>query len=474
MRIPSRLRQSVIKEMLKDLFGFKAGDVAPLLKLYNALKKEFREEQEKRKMVGSLTALPLWYKTSKRRLVFMPGVLAEHLRENMDVFHCAEKYFLYDGGAYRPINDKTADNIVREKMIVTEAKLAQIHDAAGQWAMQIQKEIKELNPNPFLICVRNGVYDVFGGRMMQHDPKLMMTMQLPVSFVPDAQCPRFRQYLSEVQTPDQIILIQEIMGYLLIPVTKAQACFILVGEADAGKSLLIRVICEILLGEDNVSHISWQDFSERFRPAELFNKLCNAFADLPTKNIEDNGLFKAMTGEDKVTGERKNKDPFFFRNTARPLFSCNTLPRNYGDRSNGFYRRLILIRFLYAVPEDRRDPDLFEKLEAERDGIRLINNKWRFSISQSNKDELERYRLSNNSALAFIHDCCAVEPGAECSIADLRTQYETYCSKCGVGAFSSRKFNEDMELHYPQVQRGQDTTGNRRIWKGLRFVGQVD
>ena len=96
------------------------------------------------------------------------------------------------------------------------------------------------------------------------------------------------------------------------------------------------------------------------------------------------------------------------------------------------------------------------------------------AIKTANKDELERYRLSNNSALAFIHDCCAVEPGAECSIADLRTQYETYCSKCGVGAFSSRKFNEDMELHYPQVQRGQDTTGNRRIWKGLRFVGQVD
>ncbi len=110
-------------------------------------------------------------------------------------------------------------------------------------------------------------------------------------------------------------------------------------------------------------------FGDRFNRAELFGKLANIFADLPSKSIDDNGMFKALTGEDFITAERKNKDPFSFRPYARFLFSCNEIPRNYGDRSEGFYRRLLIIRFEKSVPKAKRDPNLAEKLAAERDGI---------------------------------------------------------------------------------------------------------
>ena len=90
---------------------------------------------------------------------------------------------------------------------------------------------------------------------------------------------------------------------------------------------------------------------------ELFGKLANIFADLPTKNIDDNGIFKALVGEDYLTVEKKNKNPFSFQSTARLLFSCNSIPKNYGDKSEGFYRRLIIVRFNYTVPPEKRDPE---------------------------------------------------------------------------------------------------------------------
>jgi putative DNA primase/helicase len=37
--------------------------------------------------------------------------------------------------------------------------------------------------------------------------------------------------------------------------------------------------------------------SDRFQPAELFGKLANIYADLPSKSIDDAGMFKAVTGE---------------------------------------------------------------------------------------------------------------------------------------------------------------------------------
>ena len=74
---------------------------------------------------------------------------------------------------------------------------------------------------------------------------------------------------------------------------------------------LLNVVQEILLGSENVSNIPWQNLADRFNKAELFGKLANIFADLPSKSIDDNGMFKALTGEDFITAERKNKDPFF-------------------------------------------------------------------------------------------------------------------------------------------------------------------
>lgn len=133
-----------------------------------------------------------------------------------------------------------------------------------------------------------------------------------------------------------------------------------------------------------------------------------------TKAIEDNGFFKAATGEDYISAERKNKDPFSFRPYARFLFSCNEIPRNYGDRSDGFYRRLIIIRFSHSVPKTKRDPNLLEKLAAERDGIlmwaltglhRLMEQNYQFTETEATQEELRRYKVESNSALLFVEEC---------------------------------------------------------------------
>lgn len=112
---------------------------------------------------------------------------------------------------------------------------------------------------------------------------------------------------------------------------------------------------EILLGGDNVSNIPWQGLGDRFNKAELFGKLANIFADLPSKAIDDNGMFKVLTSEDYITAERKNRDPFSFRPYARFLFSCNEIPRNYGDRSIWFYMKesdiaAAILRLLKKMP----------------------------------------------------------------------------------------------------------------------------
>jgi putative DNA primase/helicase len=466
-----------INSEVKERFGLKADDakrlVAAQKDLYKAYSSEVGKRTDKKKM-------PPWYEVNENGVLkFLPGVLADHCAQTEHVFYCADSYYFYDHGVYSPQNDKTAQRRVRQYMNSRYATANDIRDAEWQWQVLVDKTVREINVNPYLLNFKNTLYNVLDDTLIEHDPKYYTTVQFGGNYDPAAQCPRFIQFLSETLPESEADLLQEIFGYLLVPVNKAQKSFVLTGAANAGKSTVLAVVQDIMLGADNVSNIPWQSLSERFRPAELFGKLANVFADLPSKSIEDSNIFKAITGSDYITGERKHKDTFSFKPTARLLFSCNEIPRNYGDRSDGFYRRLILIRFSKSVPEDKRDPDLTDKLAAEADGIlmwalaglkRLMANNYRFGETSRTKKELNQYRIENNSVLAFIDECCAVDDKAVCLRDEMFLAYQEYCKSNGLKPVSQIKFNRDMEGADNGIEKADEPISRRRIWKGVRVI----
>ena len=333
--VDSITAESVINYEVKQHFNFKNGDLKPLLNLQKDLYKKFMASSETKRHQSGMD-IPDWYEPTENGLRFLPGVLADYMAKEVPAFYAAEQYYSYESGYYKDMNELAARNMVRSNMISRMTKLSQITDTEGQWRMQIQKDARDLNSNPYIINVKNGLLNVIDGTLSDHTPEYLSTVQVAVNYTPGAQCPRFIKYMNESLPPDQVHLVQEMFGYFLIPVNRAQKCFVVVGEAGAGKSVLLLVLNDILLGKENVSNVTWQALNERFKTAELFGKLANIFADLPTKNIDDNGIFKALVGEDYLTVERKNKNPFSFQPYARLLFSCNTIPRNYGDKSEGF------------------------------------------------------------------------------------------------------------------------------------------
>ena len=460
-----RLKQNVVKSLYSE---YKAAN-----KAYNA-NKLTKASQNNR-------SLPDWYETTNNGLRFLPGELASHMAETLPVFYSAGQYYRYSGGVYTHMEESEAQRLVQEKMLTRETKLRQITDAEGQWRLKVRRDVKDLNSNRYIINILNGFYNVKEDKLTQHTPDYLSTVQLPVSYDAKAGCPLFKQFLGEAMCGDtgQIQLLQEMLGYCLIPDTSAQKCFILCGEARAGKSTIINVLNEILLGQNNVSNISWQALNEKFKPAELFGKLANTFADLPTRNIEDNGLFKSLVGEDYITVERKHRDPFSFKSSARLIFSCNSIPQNYGDKSEGFYRRLIIIKFNRSVPDQDCDPNLLDKLRGEADGIfmfaleglkRLMHNNYKFSETQTNIDALQQYREESDSALSFVRDSCELKPEAAASSTEMYEAYRSYCTESGLKPYSQKVFVQRLTAAYPNVTRAKDMLGRRRVLKGIVLV----
>jgi putative DNA primase/helicase len=467
------IAEIIIGENIREHFSLK--NIKGLKDYFRKVNKEFKKTSIGR---GKHFNIPAWYVVNESGYKFMPGILAEYLKENVKAFYTAESFYIYENGVYNDISDDEASNIVRNNMIKECCTMSSIIDARDQWKITILKALNNINCNPYIINLKNGLYDVASGKIKEHSHKFYSTIQLNTSYNPSAKCGRFIEFLKEVLEPELIPLIQEIMGYLLIPATKAQKSFVFVGPPRTGKSTLLWVIENLILGAENVSNIPWQELGDRFKTAEIFGKLANVFADLPNRSIEDTGIFKVITGEDYLMGEKKNKDPFKFKPYARLVFSCNEIPKNYSDRTQAFYRRLIIIPFSKPVEADKVDAKLKDKLKEEADGIfiwaleglkRLMDNNYNFSENHFTEREKRKYKNENNNVLCFIEECCTISNEAFCSRKELYERYKEYCLDNGLRSLSQIKFNNELETNYPEIKRTLDTISRRKCWQGITF-----
>ncbi len=92
-----------------------------------------------------------------------------------------------------------------------------------------------------------------------------------------------------------------------------------------GKSVMLNVL-EALVGVENCSALMLSDLKERFRLAELENKLVNIVTEVEAKCLIHDAKFKSIVAGDPQVGERKNQDPFKFRPFAKWIVACNGLP----------------------------------------------------------------------------------------------------------------------------------------------------
>ena len=466
-----------INNNIKAHFGFKAADIKELPVFHRNTYAAFSSTQEARRDKNGTEIPPWYYETDRGSWKLKPGILANHLADTEPVVYCAESYYFYNNGVYRPQTDDYAQARVRDFLNPEYCTMADISDAERQWHLCIMKTDREINVNPYLMNFKNGLYDLLTDEFRPHDPAVLSTIQLNGNYDPGAQCPTFLRYLDDVLPATEHDLVQEMLGYFLVPINKAQKAFIAVGKGDSGKSTFLHVVQKILLGPDNVSNLTWQELNEKFATIQLFGKLANVFADLPAENLKDTGPFKAITGEDYISGQYKFKDYFSFKPFVALLFSCNLIPKNFTDRSDGFYRRLIILLFNFIIPEEKRDPDLKDKLEKEVDGIlawsliglkRLMENKWKFSETARTRAALADYRRENSSVLVFADECCVRESGVDTSSAEAFRVFKEFIKENNLKPVGSQRFKQEM------VSAGfvhdRDSISRRHIYRDMRLL----
>ncbi|MBI6003541.1 DNA primase family protein [Clostridium perfringens] len=472
------LGKSLIEEDLANHLKIK--NSKDLISFYREVVRNFKKERgnkaksknkSKPKNSGNLP----WYEEQEKGLKFLPFVLAKHLSETRDVYYGGESFLIYENGVYNISGEKEAGRIIMDYMLPNYCIMASIRDCREQWDILVSKDFDDFNRNPYLVNVRNGLLDIRDMSFKEHTPSYLSTVQLNVEYNPQVDCPQFKKFLNEVLDCKLIPLVQEIVGYLLTTNTASQKAFVFWGPARTGKSTLLWVVEYLLLGKKNVSNIPWQEIGDKFKTAELLGKLANVFSDLPSKSIDDTGIFKVVTGEDYLMAEKKNKNPFKFKPFARLVFSCNELPRNYVDRTEGFYRRLIIVPFSRQIDKSKIDKALKYKFQREKEGIlnwaleglkRLYENNFEFSENELTDGVKKEYKRENNNVISFVEECCELDGLFSCSRIEIYEAYKEFCVEAGLKALSQIKFNKELEGNF-NITRSR--SGKLRLWNGVRI-----
>lgn len=399
----------------------------------------------------------------------------KYIKGQQDLFVCGGTVYIYDGGYFKADASGARLKTMISKLIypqfIKSTTLKRIYD---RFLCDISLEVsfEELNRYPaHWICFENGMYDCKEKRLLPHSPKYKAINQIPHEYKPGAvhEGKRTEEFLKFIcPEPDSREMLLQFSGYAHTKDVGQQKFLVLLGEGGSGKSTFIRLM-EASVGSRNLSNISLTDLQQRFASFGLMGKLLNSCADLEISALEDTAIIKKVLGEDTLRAEQKGRDAISFKNYAKLIFSTNELPVVKAEKTNGFYRRLLVLP-MNRVPE-KKNPNLLNELLQEIDyflwlSVQALERMYEKEIivtSAESEKAVAQLRMDSDTVQAFLVEACVLDEGGRSERTELYNRYEKYCEDTDRQSLTKNNFYKSLRVKgYKDFK-----TGGYRYFKGI-------
>lgn len=246
---------------------------------------------------------------------------------------------------------------------------AMLRVAAAEPAIAIAPD--DLDADPWLLGVRDGVVDLRTSTFRSPDPADLITRRCEVDFEPTATCPLWLKHVEFVTRGDVKLAdwLRRAVGYTLTGLTSEQQLFFLWGTGNNGKSTLLDVLLSLLGSYATVGDESLLT-STSGHPTQLADLrgarlvVCDE-TDREKKLAEQR--IKMMTGK-KIKARYMRQDFFEYTPRFQVWISGNHKPEIRGG-DDGIWRRLRLVPFTAKLTDDVKILDYEEILKSELSGI---------------------------------------------------------------------------------------------------------
>ena len=379
--------------------------------------------------------------------------------------------YVYDGGYYR-----YAERDIERAMIdlYPTVKRQQRSEVLDYIKIITHKPSSEIDVPEYIINLQNCRLDVRTGERLPFSPDVLDFVRIPVNYEPAVYHEALDRMLDRVFNGDTQVraLFEEMVGYILIRNCRFRKGFLFYGSGSNGKSTILNLLKKFI-GDANVSTIEMEKLADRFKTAELENKLANIGDDISHREIQDTGTIKKLFTGESVTVERKGQDPFTLKSHAKMIFSTNQIPR-IADRSRGMYSRLMLIPFTACFQHTDKDFDPFIEdkittpeafsylLNLGLKGILRVLAQNRFTSPRVVEKALEEFERDQSTVLTWVEEeGVTIEYLTEATTDELYSKFQDWCVRAGLKhQVSLRTFHRDIEERYNferRRTRNQDT-----------------
>ncbi len=364
-----------------------------------------------------------------------------YLTHTQHIITCGKVVYLYKNGYYQEdLSETLLTSLIGDCMLeqfYRSNTVARVHKMFLQ-RNELVKRPEELNRyNSRFINFQNGMYDVTRRKLYNHEPKLLSTNQIPWDYDPAAdhgpgdEIEKFLAYA--IPDKDDREMLLEYIGLCCTKDVHQQKMLVICGDGGTGKSTVINLIQKIV-GKRNTSNVAMSKLSMNFQAIRMMGKLLNSCADLEIDALDDVTMIKKLIGEDSISDSYKGKDIISFDNYAKLLFSTNELPLVRNEKTEGFYRRLLILT-MNEKPE-KRDSKLPEKLEKQipyllhmaMEALHRMYERGYIIESAGSKEKVRQLRNDSDTIEAFLFDCC--KTGNTESKVERKILYDRYVEYC--------------------------------------------
>ena len=393
------------------------------------------------------------------------------------------RQIIFANGAFFTPDGRVTDDLPLRGEIFEELKYCAVNNIPRKISniieiMKLAAHVEDFPPEQDRIHLANGTL-MLDGTFTEGKPDVVRN-RLPVAYRKDAPAPTiWLEFLNGLLYPEDIPTLQEFIGYCLIPSNKGQRMMVIKGNGGEGKSQIGAVLGQMLgssMKDGSIGKIS----ENRFARADLEHILLCVDDDMRMEALRQTNYVKSIvTAQGKMDLERKGKQSYQGWMFARLLaFSNGDLQALY-DRSDGFYRRQLVLTTKEKPAGRMDDPDLAQKMKAEVEGIflwafeglqRLVANNFKFTESERTKTNRESVKRDNNNIFDFMESEGYIRLKADASISskELYEIYRMWCEENSLPPLKSRSFSDSVvaNLSRYNLEHTNKITNSagRRVW----------
>jgi putative DNA primase/helicase len=369
-------------------------------------------------------------------------------------------------------NSRTAAAVASARTVAAVVRLATAD-------RRLAATVEQWDANPCLLTTAQAddvaavTYDLTSGIGRAPDPLDYITKAAACSAAPPGTPhPRWTTFLARITANNKELqdFLQRYVGYCCTGFTTEHTFIFAYGTGANGKSTFINTISRILGSYATVADMNTFIASKTERHPTDLAKLCGARLVIAQETQRgrrwDETKIKALTGGDKLTARFMRQDFFDFTPTFKLFIASNHKPR-IGSVDEAMRRRLLLAPFTEKIPRAERDPELAEKLWAERAAILRWCLDGAFQWGQTGlappkvvRDATDEYFRQQNTVGLWIEECTEPSIGKFTLLSNLFASWKSWCEERNLKPGSALSLSSTLEDQgYERAREGH--TGQR-------------